>query len=170
MLILVLALAGCGGAPSSADTGIESGREQPAGIETGSTEWAGEARHQVNKEYQVTSLKIKIGKIVIQKDRVIVGMTVSNPGKDTISFYPDMEGAVIIGNMQLDVNPFFTEGEVGGEIHNGVDKEGVLHFLAPEGKQLKPEEVKEIKLNLGEIINQKDYDIKEFNETIKLGG
>lgn len=166
MVVAALALAACGGAPSSADTG--SGSSQPAASEGGQQQ-AGEARHAINKEFEVNGLKITIGEVVVQKDRVIVGMTVNNPGKNAISFYPDMEGSVVIGDMQLDANPFFTEGKVSGEIQSGVKQEGVVHFLAPEGKELTPAEVKEIKLNLGEVVNQGNWDMKEFSETIKLG-
>lgn len=174
-ILLALILVACGGAPSSADTGSGSGNDQPATAEGGGQEQAAEqaaneARHKINKDYEVNGLKITIGEVVVQKDRVIVGMTVNNPGKEAISFYPDMEGTVVIGDMQLDANPFLTEGKVSGEIQGGVKQEGVVHFLAPEGKELAPAEVKEIKLNLGEIIHQGTWDAKEFNETIKLGG
>lgn len=170
LIMLALILSACGGAPQSADTGSSSG-DKPAATESGGgqEQAANEARHQVNKEFEVNGLKVKIGEVVVQKDRVIVGMTINNPGKNAISFYPDMEGSVVIGDMQLDANPFFTEGKVSGEIQSGVKQEGVVHFLAPEGKELTPAEVKEIKLNLGEVVNQGNWDMKEFSETIKLG-
>ena len=164
MVVAALALAACGGAPSSADTG--SGSSQPAASEGGQQQ-AGEARHPVNKEFEVNGLKVKIGEIVVQKDRVVVGMTVTNPGEDTLSFFPDQGNAVVAG-MQLEANPFFTEGDVSGEITGGASKEGVVHFLAPEGKSLDPAQVKEVRLNLGEVFNDKKMSAKEFNQVLKL--
>lgn len=164
VVVAALVLAACGGAPSSADTGSGS---EPASSEQGGGQQAGEARHQINKEFEVNGLKIRIGEVVVQKDRVIVGMTVTNPGEDTLSFFPDQGNAVVNG-MQLEANLFFTEGDVSGEITGGASKEGVVHFLAPEGKSLDPAQVKEVRLNLGEVFNDKAMTAKEFNETISL--
>lgn len=169
LLVLTVVLTACGGAPSSADTGSGSSQSQPASSGGGEQKAANEARHPVNKEYEVNGLKIKIGEVVVQKDRVIVGMTVSNPGNNTKTFYPD-HGNAVVGTMQLDANMFFTEGDVSGEISGGVVKEGVIHFLVPKGKSLDPATVTQIKLNLGKVFDDTNFSVKEFSETITLGG
>lgn len=162
MVVAALALAACGGAPSSADTGSGS---EPAASEQGGGQQSGEARHQIGKTYEVGGLKVTIGEIVVQKDRVIVGMTLENTADHTLSFFPD-QGHVVVGNMQLEANPFMTEGEVSGEIAAGVKKEGVVHFLAPEGKSLDPAQVKEVRLNLGDVFDDEKMEAREFSETV----
>ncbi|MEK4093277.1 hypothetical protein [Viridibacillus sp. FSL H8-0110] len=50
---------------------------------------------------------------------------------------------------------FLTDGDVSGDIQSGVKKEAVLEFLVPEGKELDVKNIKEIKLNFGDIYDEK---------------
>lgn len=165
MVALALLVAACGGAPSSAGTG--SGAKpasQPASAGQNTTE----ARHEINKEFAVNGLKVKIGEIVVRKNEVVVGMTVTNASQHKLSFYPD-QGNVVVGNLQLDANLLLTEGSVSGDIEPGVAKEGVIHFSAPAGKNLDPNQVKQVKLNLGKVFDNDAFTTADFTQTIDLG-
>lgn len=112
-------------------------------------------------------LKVGLGEIKIFKDKLQVGINVENTNSSKISFYPD-QGSAVIGDMQLDANMFLTDGSISGDIQSGVKKDAVLEFLVPEGKKLDVKSVKEIKLNFGEIYDEKTFDTKEITFTVPV--
>ena len=70
--------------------------------------------------------------------------------------------------MQLDANMFLTDGDVSGEIQGGVKKEGVLEFLAPDGKTIDVNSVKEIKLILGDVTTEDFMNSEDVSFTIPV--
>lgn len=116
---------------------------------------------------EALGLKIGLGEIKIENDRIKVGMNVENTSDKTITFYPD-QGSAVVGNIQLDANLFMTDGDVSGEIQSGVQKEGVIEFLVPEGKTLDVATVKEIKLALGDVVDDSYLNSKTINIVIPV--
>lgn len=104
---------------------------------------------------QAAGLNVNLGEIKVSEDKIEVGINVENTNSDLVSFYPD-QGSAVIGDMQLDANMFLTDGSISGDIQGGVKQEAVLEFLAPEGKTIDPESVKDIKLVLGDVTSA-DY-------------
>lgn len=115
----------------------------------------------------LNGLVINLGEIKVEKDRIKVGMNINNTSDKTITFYPD-QGVAVIGNMQVDANLFFTEGDVSGDIMAGVQKEGIIEFLASEGKEIDVETVKEIKFYFGNVTDETYIDTKEANFVIPV--
>ncbi|MGG3235375.1 hypothetical protein ABEP17_18240 [Priestia flexa] len=95
-------------------------------------------------------LKIALGEMKVTKDKIQVGINVENTSSKTVSFYPD-QGSAVVGDMQLDANLFLTDGQIGGDVNAGVKQDGVIEFLAPDGKSIDVENIQEVKLLLGDV-------------------
>ena len=163
LILFVLLAAGSGGS-SDVDRGSDSVQTATDSGQKSSKD--NSIKHSIMKEYTANGLKIIIGEVEVRRDRLLVGITVKNESSDTISFYPD-QGSIVMGSMKINANMFFTEGSVSGEIRPGVEKSAVIHFLAPESKDL-PDE-KTITLYLGDVYNFDTYQgTLEFSETITL--
>lgn len=149
VLFVILAVVG-GGSEDTPSTGnnTDSAKETAATPEEGTK--------TVNASSQTTTaagLTVSLGDIKISDDKIEVGMNVSNDNSQAVSFYPD-QGQAVIGDMQLDANLFLTDGNVSGDIQPGVTKEGVLEFLAPEGKTIDVSTVKQIQLMFGDAVTE----------------
>ena len=102
----------------------------------------------------------------IESDKISVGMTIKNDTNDVLSFYPDQEGTVV-GSMQLDAD-LFTQCDVSGEIHSGVEKSGVVTFITTGDKTIVPEEVTSMTLHLGDVTNQTTWDAQPFDIELSI--
>lgn len=120
---------------------------------------------EVNKEFEVNGLEIEITDVEITEKEVKIGMKLKNNSESVKTLYPD-QGDIIIGNKQIGANMFMTKGDVSGDIHPGVEKEGTLRFL-DDDKSLKAGEIKKIKLAFGNIYDE-EYSSETFEETISL--
>lgn len=169
--LLALTLSACG-EPS----GVSTGESKPAASQNETPEQKQAAapeqkenvkKSAINKDFTVNGLKVKIGEIQVQKNKVLVGMTIKNETKNKLTFSPD-QGNSVVGSMQLDANMFMSEGKVSGDIQAGVEKSGVIHFTVPEGKNLDPKTVNSVQLHLGDVFNDKTFEAKPFDQTIEL--
>ena len=145
---------------------------RPSGLSTGGNSSAtpvpeGAKRVTLNKEFTVNGLKVVIGDVQVQKDKILIGMTTNNTSKDKLTFFPN-QGKVLFGNMQLDANMFMGEGDVSGDIESGIEKNGVVTFTVPNSKFLIPEEVKKIELRFGSVMNHRSYKSQEFSQSVAL--
>ena len=70
--------------------------------------------------------------------------------------------------MQLDANMFLTDGDVSGDIQSGVLKEGVIEYLAPEGKEIDVATLTEIKLVFGDVFDDTSFESKEVTFTVPV--
>lgn len=120
-----------------------------------------------NEVIEVNGLTVALGEIKLSKDKIQVGLNVENTGGNTVTFYPD-QGSAVIGNLQLDANLFLTSGDVSGEIHSGVLKEGVIEYLAPEGKEIDVASISQIKLVFGDVFDDTTYDAEEVTFTLSV--
>lgn len=121
------------------------------------TEPKEEAKEESGKTVDATSqtvtvlgMKVGLGEIKIAEDKISVGVNLENTTNKALSFYPD-QGQLVAGDMQLDANLFLTSGDIGGDVQGGVKQEGVIEFLAPEGKTIDPNVVTEVKLIFGDV-------------------
>ena len=145
--LLVFALVGC--SPSDVDTGVESTDSDTEAVAEKSDS---EKRFKANESSEVLGVKINIAEIVIKPDRIEVGMNLENTNSDQISWFPDQEGKAIVGDKQLNANMFMGDS-IGGEVAGGVKQNGVLVFLANNKDKIDPNAIKELKLDLGEIMS-----------------
>jgi hypothetical protein len=109
----------------------------------------------------VNGLKINIAEVMIEKDKVSIGMNIENTTKQKLTFYPD-QGSIIIGDMQLEANMFMGTGDLSGDINSSVKKDGIIVFTVPEGKELDIQSIKEIKLAFGTVYNE-EYTTQDAN-------
>lgn len=100
-------------------------------------------------------MQVGLGEIKIAEDKISVGINLQNTTNAALNFYPD-QGQLVVGDMQLNANMFMTSGEVGGEVQGGVKQEGVIEFLAPEGKKLDINTITQIRLIFGDVVTA-DY-------------
>ncbi|MDN4608655.1 hypothetical protein [Sporosarcina highlanderae] len=117
---------------------------------------------------EAAGLKVNLGEIKISEDRIAVGMNIENTTTDVLTFYPDMGGTVVIGDMQLDANFMYTEGSIGGEIQSGVKKDGVIVFLVSEGKTIDISAVKELKFIFGDVTTSDYMTSEPVNFTVPV--
>lgn len=150
-LILGLMLGACGS--SDVGTGGEGNtaeKKEEAGKKEESKDDGSKKIDASDQSTEVLGMKVALGEIKIAEDKVSVGMNIENTTGAALNFYPD-QGQAIIGDMQLDANLFMTSGKVGGEVQGGVKQDGVIEFLAPEGKKIDVESITSIKLVFGDI-------------------
>ena len=116
---------------------------------------------------EVNGLKVALGEIKISKSKIQVGVNVENIVANSVTFYPD-QGSAVVGNMQLDANLFLTDGDVSGDIQSGVLKEGVIEYLAPDGKEIDVDALTEIKLIFGNVFNDTSFESEEVTFTVPI--
>jgi len=155
VLSLGLSLAACGssdvstgGSGNSTEKNEETTEKKEAKKDDGS-----KRIDASNQSVDALGMKVNLGEIKIAEDKISVGMNIENTTDKALSFYPD-QGKLVIGDMQLDANMFMTSGQIGGDVQGGVKQEGVIEFLAPEGKKIDVNAVKEIKLLFGDVITE----------------
>lgn len=161
--LLMVSLIGCG-EPSGVGTGVESDADKSAAQSSSAED---SKKSAINKDFSVNGLKITIGEVQIEKDRILVGMNINNESNNKLSFYPD-QGSVVVGNIQLEGNLLMTEGDISGDFHPGVEKSGVAVFDIPEGKTLNPKEITEIVLHAGDVFNDETFEAESFDATLTL--
>ncbi|QKI82801.1 hypothetical protein [Kroppenstedtia eburnea] len=157
---VVAALAvGCNPAPEDVDTGgsansTEANADQ-AKEESKKEKAADEKRFKAGVSKEFLGVQVGIGEVVIQRDRIQVGLNYENKSGQAIHWYPDQEAKAVIGDMQLDSNLFMDDtGLTVGDISDGVKSDGVF-TLRPSGKKtIDPKTVKEIKFSFGEMSSE----------------
>ena len=164
-LIIVIALIG-GGDDDKPSTGSSGENSETTDNQKASTDGSKtiDATAQV---VEVNGLKVALGEIKISKDKIQVGVNVENTGANSVSFYPD-QGSAVVGNMQLDANLFLTDGDVSGDIQSGVLKEGVIEYLAPDGKEIDIAALTEIKLIFGDVFDDTTFESEEVTFTVPV--
>jgi hypothetical protein len=126
---------------------------------------ANEKKFSAGISKTVGGLVINIADVKISEDKIIVGMNFENTTQSKLTFYPD-QGNAIIGSMQLAANMFMGSGEISGDINSKVKMDGTIEYLAPEGKTIDVKNIKEIKLDMGDVYNDSSYDA--VNATIVI--
>ncbi len=123
--------------------------------------------YKVDYNENINGLEIEIPEIEVTKRKILVTILTKNTTEETISFYPD-QGDIIIDDTQIGANMFSSKGDVSGDIHSGIKKEGILVFLAGD-KEFSVENINKVRLNLGRIYSD-NYDIEtvDFDEIIEL--
>lgn len=157
IVVLIIAVLGCKQA-TKVETGATSSTNQTSSS-------ANIRRVKINQTKNFNGMDLTIGEIAIEPDKVTIGMTVNNKSKDTLAFYPDQH-SIVIGKSQLDAEMFGTEGDISGEINAGVERSASITFKG-DGK-LNPQEVKQIDLKLGDVLNMKVYKTVECNWTLEI--
>lgn len=159
----MLLLAGCG--PDDVDTGVKATNEQTK--QEVKAEKADEKRFKANASTEALGVKVNIAEVVIKPDRIEVGMNLKNTNSDQVTWWPDQEGKIVVGDKQLNANMFMGDS-VGGEIAGGVKQNGVLTFLTNNNDRLDPKSVKEIKMDLGEVMSSDFMNTKKVEFEIKV--
>lgn len=156
VLVFGAALTACGSSDVSTG-GAGNSTEKKESAEETSAEEKEEAPAEDGKTIDATAqavdalgLKVGLGEVKIAEDKISVGINLENTKDEVLSFYPD-QGSAVIGDMQLSANMFMTSGSVGGDIQGGVKQEGVIEFLAPEGKKIDTAAITEIKMIFGDV-------------------
>lgn len=162
LVILALMFTGC--APTDVDTGSGDGDKSES---KDNGEIANEKRFKANQSTEALGVKVQIAEVVMKEDRIEVGMNLENTNSQQVSWYPDQDGKAIIGDKQLNAD-MLGSGEIGGEIANGIKQDGVLVFTTSNNSKIKPEEIKEIQLNLGEIMSEDYTKNEKVNLTIPV--
>lgn len=169
VLIAIVSMISFSGEEESVSTG-SSTQETSKEPEATKEEEASPGTKTIDVSSQTQTLNglvINLGEMKISKDKIQVGMNINNTSDKTITFYPD-QGNAVIGSLQVDANLFFTEGDISGDIMAGVQKDGIIEFLAPEGKEIDVEAVKEIKLHFGSVNDETYRNTKEANFIITV--
>lgn len=148
VLVIVLAMFSGGGDEVSTGTDTEGSKTEEKATETGTKKVDASAQN-----VEAAGMKVGLGEIKISKDKLEVGINIENTTDGKLMFYPD-QGSAVIGDMQVDANLFLTDGSIGGDVQGGVKQEGVLEFLAPEGKEIDVEAIKEIKFLFGDVVTE----------------
>lgn len=150
ILIVVIAMFS-GGGEESVSTGSDSTGSDSANEETTAPADGTKTVDASSQTVEAAGMKVSLGEIKISSDKLQVGINIENTTDGELMFYPD-QGSAVIGDMQLDANMFLTDGSIGGDVQSGVKQEGVLEFLAPEGKEIDVEAIEEIRLLFGDVV------------------
>lgn len=163
-IIVVIAIASGGGEEETVSTGTtptKDSKQETKKVDDGSKKFNSGVTAEAN------GLKVTIGDVLIKEDSIEVGMNMANNGSNKVTFYPD-QGNAIIGNMQLSANMFMGSGEVSGDFNAGITQEGTIEYLAPEGKTIDVKNIKEIKLDMGDVFDDKTYESENVTITIPV--
>lgn len=120
----------------------------------------------INQTKNFNGLDVTIGEIALEKGKITVGITLNNNTKETMTTYPD-QGEIIIGRIQLDNNMFSDSGDLGGEIHAGVEKQGTLAFLDSQSA-VDMAAVKEIDFRLGTVYGKNFMKQQEIKWPVQI--
>ncbi|TCP52603.1 hypothetical protein EV586_10985 [Tumebacillus sp. BK434] len=96
-------------------------------------------------------MKVNIAEVKVSPTKIEVGINFQNNNQHAMSWYPDQEAKIVVGDMQLDSNMFMSSGKLGGDIEGGVKKDGVLVFPVADGKKLDVAKVTSLKLKVGKL-------------------
>ncbi|PTM58403.1 lipoprotein [Desmospora activa] len=154
--LFAFALVGCG--PDDVSTGAEdaSGNEENKQNDQGKND--GEKRTTVNETKDVGGLKVTVAEVVVREDKIDVGINLENTASHPITIYPDMDGKIVIPDMQMQLTAnMFMGDSVGGDVSAGVKQDGVLSFTTDNNKKLTTDEVKSFNLELGEVVHGETY-------------
>ncbi|MBL4987260.1 MULTISPECIES: lipoprotein [Bacillus] len=165
---LTFTLAACG-STEDVSTGASKEKESTS-TKTQSKNKKDDGSKKINASKHKTTaqgMKVNLGEIKIMKDKINVGMNIENTTDKVLNFYPD-QGKVVAGSMQLDANMFMTDGDIGGEVEGGVKQDGVIQFLAPEGKEINIKNIKELKLKFGDVTTDDYMNSKDVTFTVKV--
>lgn len=152
ILIIVIAMF-AGGGEESVSTGSDSADSNSANEETEAPADGSKTVDASSQTVDAAGMNVGLGEIKISSGKLEVGINLENTTDGELMFYPD-QGSAVIGDMQLDANFFLTDGSVGGEVQSGVKQEGILEFLAPDGKEIDVESVEEIRLLFGDVVTE----------------
>lgn len=142
-------LVGC--APSDVQTGGNNDVATNSAPQTEAKKDDGSKKFHAGTSAEGLGLKVNIAEIKIGSDKIEVGMNIQNNNQHAMTWYPDQEATIVVGDMQLDSNMFMGSGKLGGDIEAGVKKDGVLVFPVAEGKTLDVAKVANLKLKVGEV-------------------
>ena len=165
ILIVVVAMFS-GGEEEAVSTGTDSTSEATT-EETPAAESGEKTVDASAQSMDAAGMKVNLGEIKISKDKLEVGINIENTTDSQLMFYPD-QGSAVIGDMQLDANMFLTDGSIGGDVQAGVKQEGVLEFLAPDGKEIDVEAIQEIKLLFGDVVTDDFMTTKAVEFTVPV--
>lgn len=166
LVVLIIALAMCSSDEDKPSTGSSGEKVETSSNKNETTDGSKKvdaSAHSVD----ALGLKVGLGEIKITKKKIQVGVNVQNTKDTKVTFYPD-QGSLVVGDMQLDANMFLTDGDVSGDIQGGVKKEAVLEFLAPDGKEIDVENLKEVKIMFGDVFDDTSYDTQDVSFTIPV--
>jgi hypothetical protein len=124
-------------------------------------------RFNANFSKDFDGVKLNVAEIVIKPDRIEVGLNYQNSNNQKVSFFPD-QGNVVVGDLQLNVDPLTDSRLTTGEVAPGVKTDGVLVFLPPTGKQLDLKKVSELKFDLGDVTPDDFSGTTKVNFTISV--
>lgn len=150
---LSLALAACGNSGVSTGSEGNSSEKKDESKEDSKEKPKDDGSKTVDASKNSTEavgMKVSLGEMKVAADKISVGINLENTTGDALNFYPD-QGQAVVGDMQLEANLFMTSGEIGGEVQGGVKQDGVIEFLAPEGKEIDVASIKEVKLLFGDV-------------------
>lgn len=164
VLLIIAAIAG-GGEEETVSTGNNNSEEKTT--QTQEKEDGTKTIDATSQQITAQGLKIGLGDIKIEEDKIKVGINVQNTTDELLMFYPD-QGSAVVGDIQLEANLFLTDGDVSGDILGGVSKEAVIEFLVPEGKTIDVNSVKEIKLMLGDVTTEDFMSSEDVSFTVPV--
>src|SRR5690554_1695372 len=187
IIVTLLVLSACGNTdePAQADNETENQTEEkannsgdnveeieqnPNDNEESTEEREGEAEiaddgiRKIDELFHVNGLDVLIESIEFKRNELDIYVRITNVSDNTLSFYPD-QGAIVVGNRQIDADFWGSDGSLAGEIYSGVEKEGFVPF---EVGELNADEIEDIRLMLGQVYNEDTYSAEDFAEVISL--
>lgn len=111
-------------------------------------------KFKVNFSKDFKYIKLNVNEVAIKPDQIEVGINYKNTANQKITWYPDQDGQLAVGDMQLSVDPLTQTSLVTGDILPGTKADGVLVFKPAGDKKIDVNKVKSIRFNLGETISE----------------
>ena len=181
IIVILLALSACGNADNETenqteektnnnDSSSEEIEQNPNDNEESIEEREDEAEiaddgiRKIDELFHVNGLDVLIESIEFKRNELDIYVRITNVSDNTLSFYPD-QGAIVIGNRQIEADFWGSDGSLAGEIYSGVEKEGVLTY---EVGELNADEIEDIRLMFGQVYDEDAYNGEEFAEVISL--
>lgn len=119
---------------------------------------------QINEEFHVNGLDINIKAIEVKGNMLHTLVSIENTDENTKSFFPD-QGAIVIGNKQIEADFWGSDGKLAGEIYGGVVKEGIISY---DISGVNFDEIEEIRFIFGQVLDEVNFNFEEFEEVISI--
>lgn len=149
--VVAISLSACAPQPKDVSTG-GSNNVQAQSAQVKTDEEQNVKKFKVNFSNDFKYIKLNVNEIVVKPDQIDVGINYQVTSSQKITWYPDQEGQLVVGDMQLNVDPFTQTNLVTGDIQSGTKSDGVLVFKPQGDKKIDVNKVNSFRFHLGEII------------------
>jgi hypothetical protein len=151
--VVVLGMAaGCSPQPKNVSTGASNNVQAGAATQTDAPK-KDEKKFKADFSKDFKYVKVNVSEIDITPDKITVGLNYENTSGEKLHWFPE-QGQLVVGDMQLNVDPLIQSNLVTGDIAPETKSDGVLVFKPQGDKKIDVSKVNKLIFHLNEVITE----------------